>query len=272
MESAQPSRGQAQHDHSMIAASSRLEESTTVRLVCGSVIAFFLFSVLIAGCAVSENPPVKNTDLPPPPESDWQDSFDISTCTMLTEGRNDYFILEPGFHLVLDGGLETLSITVLDETLEVDGVETRIVEEREWKGGELIEVSRNFFAICDETKDVYYFGEDVDMYQGGELSSHSGAWRSGENDARFGLIMPGKPVLGMKYYQEIAPREAMDRAEVVSLDEELQTPAGNFAESLETMEGTALNPLEREFKTYAPGIGLIQDQRLLLTSYGFAED
>jgi hypothetical protein len=165
-----------------------------------------------------------------------------------------------------------LRITVLDETLEVDGVETRVVEEREWRSGDLIEVSRNFFAICAETEDVYYFGEDVDMYQGGELSSHSGAWRSGESDARFGLIMPGKPVVGMKYYQESAPGVAMDRAEVVSLDDELQTPAGNFPDSLKTMEGTALNPLEREFKTYAPGVGLIQDQRLLLVDYGFTEN
>lgn len=135
----------------------------------------------------------------------------------------------------------------------------------------MIEVSRNFFAFCNETRDVYYFGEEVDMFQGRNISSHSGSWRSGENDAKFGLIMPGKPTLGMKYYQEIAPGVAMDRAEVVSLTDELQTPAGNFANSLKTMEGTALNPLEREFKTYAPGIGLIQDQTLLLTSYGFID-
>ena len=75
----------------------------------------------------------------------------------------------------------------------------------------------------------------------------------------------------MKYYQEIAPGVAMDRAEVVSLDDELQTPTGNFPNSLKTMEGTALNLIEREFKTYAPGIGLIQDQRLLLTNYGFID-
>jgi len=30
-----------------------------------------------------------------------------------------------------------------------------------------------------------------------------------------------------------------------------------------------LNPLESECKTYAPGIGLIQDAGLLLTGYGF---
>lgn len=240
-------------------------------LASGSVIMFVLAAVSLTGCAISQASPVMNTDSPPLPESEWQEDFDISTCTMLTEGRNDYFILEPGFQLVLEGGQETLAITVLDETVMVDGVETRIVEEREWKRGELIEVSRNFFVICDETKDVFYFGEDVDMYRGGQLASHRGAWRSGENDARFGLIMPGRPGVGMKYYQEIAPGVAMDRAEVISLDDELQTPAGSFPNSLKTREGTALNLMEREFKTYAPGIGLTQDQRLLLTSYGFTD-
>jgi hypothetical protein len=82
-------------------------------------------------------------------------------------------------------------------------------------------------------------------------------------------MMPGKPSLGMKYYQEIAPGVAMDRAEIVSLDETLETPAETFSKCLKTKEGTALNPLEKEFKTYAPGIGLIQDQNLLLTEHGF---
>ncbi len=242
-----------------------------MRLIYGSIKMFILFAFFITGCAISQAPPVTYTDSLSGPNSDWQNNFDISTCTLLTEGSNEYFILEPGFQLVLEGGNEVLKITVLDETEMVDGILTRVVEEREWKNEELIEVSRNYFSICDETKDVYYFGEEVDMYQGGKLTSHSGAWRSGENNARFGLIIPGKPILGMKYYQEIAPGVAMDRAEVVSLGDELQTPVGNFPNSLKTMEGTALNLLEREFKTYAPGIGLIQDQRLLLTSYGFID-
>jgi hypothetical protein len=190
---------------------------------------------------------------------------------MTTTGSNPYFILEPGFQLVLEGGTAELVITVLDETVEVDGIQTRVVEERESKDGELVEVSRNFFAICAQTKDVYYFGEEVDMYQGGEVSSHSGAWRSGEENAKYGLIMPGAPRVGMKYYQELAPEVAMDRAEIISLDETFDTPAGEFTNSLKTKEGSALKPLEMEFKTYAPGIGLIQDEKLLLTKHGFVE-
>ncbi len=208
----------------------------------------------------------------PPGNSSWQEEFGISECTLLPTGRNEYFILEPGFRLVLEGRIETVEITVLDETREVDGVTTRVVEEREWKYGELVEISRNFFAICPDTNDVFYFGEEVDMYRDGALVSHSGAWLAGENRARAGLIMPGEPAVGMKYYQEIAPGVAMDRAQIVSLDDALETPAGTFSDCLRTMEGTALNPLEREYKTYAPGIGLIQDESLLLTEYGFVTE
>ena len=208
----------------------------------------------------------------PAGKSTWQEEFGLSDCNLVSTGRNEYFVLEPGFQLVLEetnllGKHEKLAITVLEETREVDGILTRVVEEREWRDGELIEVSRNFFAMCESTQDVFYFGEEVDMYQGGQLASHSGAWLAGENGARAGLIMPGHPKVGIKYYQEIAPGVAMDRAEIVSLDDRLKTPAGTFSNCLKTKEGTALNPLEQEFKVYAPGIGLIQDESLLLTEY-----
>jgi hypothetical protein len=209
----------------------------------------------------------------------WQQEFGISECKLTPTGRNQYFILEPGFQLVLEGGSEKVAITVLDETKTITGVvdesntattiTTRVVEEREWKDDELVEVSRNFFAICPTTKDVFYFGEEVDDYKDGEVVSHGGAWLAGENGAKAGLVMPGHPMVGMRYYQEIAVGVALDRAEIVSLDETLETPAGSFSNCLKTQEGTALNPSEKEFKTYAPGIGLAQEESLLLTEYGF---
>ena len=232
-----------------------------------------ILGLFLSGCAISQaqETPASVTTTSKPVDTEWQEEFDFSNCTLSTEGRNDYFVLEPGFQLVLEGGNEVLVISVLDETIEIDGTMTRVIEEREWRNGELIETSRNFFAICEETKDVFYYGEEVDMYTGGVLSSHSGAWRAGLDDARAGLIMPGTPVVGMKYYQEVAPGVAMDRAEVLSLEDTISTPAGNFPNALLMKEGTALNLLEREFKTYAPGIGLIQDQNLLLTEYGFID-
>jgi hypothetical protein len=199
----------------------------------------------------------------------FQEDFNLTQCALSPTGRNDYFILEPGFQLVLEGGNERLHVTVLEETRVVGGVTTRVVEEREWVDGELYEIARNYFAICPQTKDVFYFGEDVDFYKGGKVTGHSGSWLAGSNGARAGLIMPGTPSVGMRYYQEIAPGVAMDRAEVISVVETARTPAGNFTGVLKTRESTALDDDEIEHKLYAPGIGLIRDQEMILTKYGF---
>ena len=205
-------------------------------------------------------------------DEEWRSTFGISECSSLaTSGENRYFILKPGFQIVLEGGGEKVIITVTQEIREVDGYDTRVIEEREWRDGAVIEVSHNFFAICEETGEVFYFGEEVDMYENGEIVRHDGAWLSGEANAQAGLIMPGAPSVGMKYYQEIAPDVALDRAEVISIDGSLETPAGTFQNVLVTREGSGLNALEEEYKTYAPGIGLIQDSFLLLTSYGYVE-
>lgn len=198
----------------------------------------------------------------------FTDAFDVERTELASRGRNPYFILEPGFRLVFEGGDERLVITVLDETRQVDGVETRVVEERETKGGALVEISRNYFAICRRTNGVYYFGEEVDIYEDGKIAAHEGAWLSGVDGARFGLAIPGEGLLGARYYQEVAPRVAMDRAEIVSTDETVAVPAGRFTNCLKTLETTPLEPEAREFKLYARGVGLVQEGQLKLVEFG----
>lgn len=203
-------------------------------------------------------------------DSDFQTEFAISDCNLLTTGRSTYFVLEPGYQLVLESDDTKVAITVLDETKTVDGVLTRVVEEKEWVDGKLYEISYNYFAICEGTNDIYYFGEDVDFYKDDKVYKHEGAWLAGEGENKAGLIMPGAPKPKMRYYQEIAPGVAMDRAEIVSLDETCETPAGTFTGCMKVKESTALNILEVEYKYYAPDIGLIQDEDLLLISHGMA--
>jgi hypothetical protein len=169
-----------------------------------------------------------------------------------------------------DGGKEVrLTVTVLDETRVVDGVETRIVEEREEADGELVEVSRNFLAISRRSNDVYYFGEEVDEYEGGKVVGHPGAWLAGQAGARFGLMMPGTPLLGARYQQETAPGVAMDRAEIVSLTKEMETPAGRLADCLDVRETTPLEP-DVSHKRYARDIGMVADAGLRLVRHGRA--
>ena len=203
----------------------------------------------------------------------FSDSFEADKAQLAPTGRNRYFVLEPGYRLVLEGKEKgkpaVLTITVLNETKMVDGVETRVVEEKETANGQVVEISRNYFAISTKTSDVFYFGEDVDIYKDGKVTGHEGAWLSGVNGARFGMMMPETPLLGARYQQEVAPKVAMDRAEVVSLTETLQTPAGKFEKCLKTEESSVLEG-GKEHKLYAPGIGLIYDGSLKLTKCGRA--
>lgn len=207
-------------------------------------------------------------------EKPFTTSFMIENCTFSSTGRNQFFILEPNYRLVLvgeDGEEAELIITVLNETRVVDGTETRVVEERESVDGELVEVSRNFFAICEETNSVFYFGEEVDDYENGEIVGHEGEWLAGEDNATAGIMMPRTVLLGARYYQEVAPGVALDRAEILENDGELETPAGTFENVLVIRETTPLEPDVEEFKYYAAGVGLIQDADLKLEEYGFAE-
>lgn len=203
-----------------------------------------------------------------PDDERWTARFPENPGDLVSTGRNPFFILEPGYTLRLADTMEELVITVLDETRMVDGVETRVVEERESEAGELIEVSRNFYAISRKTNAVYYFGEEVDVYSSGRLVGHEGAWEAGVDGARFGLMMPGLPLLGGRYYQEAAPGVAMDRAEIVSLTDSVNAPAGTFVDVLKTEESTPLEPGVLEYKYYGPGVGLLQDGSLRLVSFG----
>ena len=199
-------------------------------------------------------------------EDGFRRIFKVDPSALKATGKSDYFDLTPGTVRLYRGGDTQLVITVLDQTRMVDGVETRIVEERESEGGNLVEVSRNFFAIDPASGDVYYFGEEVDVYKNGRVTGHPGAWQSGRGGAKFGLALPGNPAVGDRYYQEVAPGVAMDRGEVVSVSESVATPAGGYDRCVHVRETT---PLEKDVsgKWYAPGIGLIKDDELELLSY-----
>lgn len=205
-------------------------------------------------------------------ENTWQENWTGGDKTFLSEGRNRYFILEPGYQLVLkgneDGEKVDLIITVLNETKKIDGVETRVVEERESHNGKLAEVSRNYFAIGKDFGTIYYFGEDVDVFARGKVT-HDGSWHSGVDGAKFGVMIPGEIKIGAKYYQERAPKIALDRGENISTSEIAKMPAGEFEHCLKVKETSPLEPKTVEYKLYAPNVGLIRDGKLELVKSGF---
>jgi hypothetical protein len=229
-------------------------------IVSGTVIAGAL---LAATAALAHDPP-------------YTGNFDRSRCTFSSTGSNPFMPLWPGLVVELEGddeGTEVTTInTVTDDTELVDGVMTRVITEEESEDGELVEVSFNFFAQCRETGDVWYFGEDVDIYEGGVIVSHEGAWRAGENGALAGVFMLGSPMIGARFYQEQAPGVAEDRGEVIAVNENVTVPAGSFTGVLNVLDTNALSPgSPGDTKKYAPGIGVIVDEVLELTSYELPE-
>jgi hypothetical protein len=210
--------------------------------------AFFVFLALTANRALDDERNDRFTK-----------DFRLEDCNFQMEGTNPYFILEPGYQLIFegeeDGETLRLVITVLDETESINlpdigEVETRVVEEVETADGEPVETSRNFFAICDKTNDVVYFGEEVDIFEPDGTVSHEGAWRAGEPDedglAESGIIMPGTFLLGSRYYQELADGIALDRAEHVEMGLDINTPAGDFSQCVKMVETTPLEPGKTE--------------------------
>jgi hypothetical protein len=219
--------------------------------------------------------------------SQYTSQFALDDCTWSNSGRNQYFTIRPGDWLLLegqeDGELVRLQIKLLNQTKRItftdaEGdpitVNARVLEEREWRNGALVEVSRNYFARCIQTGDVYYFGEDVDIYEDGVIVSHDGAWLAGMNTgqgaAQPGLIMPGTFLLGSRYFQEVAPGVALDRAEHMKMGLTVTTPAGTFGECVEVKETTPLEPGSVSTKIYCAELGLVIDGTVKLIQFHIA--
>jgi hypothetical protein len=230
---------------------------------------------LVAGNAVGQESPDSRR---------FTKDFRFADCDFTSGGENPYFRLRPG-RLVLeaeeDGEVARVEITVLREfeRLYVPGlgwVRTRVIEERETVDDELVEVSRNFFAMCTQTDDLVYFGEDVDIYHEDGSVTHEGAWRAGQPDgnglAQPGILMPGRFLLGARYYQELADGIALDRAEHMEMGLVVTTKAGRFRECVRIVETTPLEPGHESVKVYCRGIGLVMDNEAQLVEYDFGDD
>jgi hypothetical protein len=154
---------------------------------------------------------------------------------------------------------ERLESRVLPETRVVAGVTVTVLEEKAFEDGELVEVALDFFAQHRDGS-VYYFGEEVDNYEDGQIKDHGGAWLAGESANQPGIIMPAAPQLNQTYEQEDAPGVAEDMATVLVLDETVTVPSGTYTGCMKTREFTPLEPGIEEFKWHCPGVGLVKEE------------
>ena len=211
-------------------------------------------------------PPTPTPSGAPTPTQPSTGEIDIAVCDRANGPfslniNNPYFPLPVGLVHILEGGGLKVQFSVLNQTKVIGGITTRVIEEREWLNGTLVEVSNNWFVQAPNGT-VCYYGEDVFDGNGNPIA---GSWIAYDDPAhpnfRPGIIMPASPAVGQSYYQEFAPGFAEDRALHISFGT-YTVPAGTFNNVL------LVNETPPSTKRYAPGVGLIYDDGAVLTSLG----
>lgn len=162
---------------------------------------------------------------------------------------------------------ETIAIRVeervLSATAHVAGIDVTVVDVVDYHNGELVKTTSDYFAQGPEGS-VYYLGERVDEYDGGEIVGHEGAWLTGEHVADPGMFLPATVGVGDNFYQERIPGLAEERFTVIAIGQTISTPAGTFDGCIRTEEsnltdvpGLLGGPTEQ--KTFCPGVGLVRE-------------
>jgi hypothetical protein len=188
---------------------------------------------------------------------------DIEPTDFVESITNPYLPYTPGSQWVYesDDGSERIEVTVLEETRQVMGVTATVVRDTVYEDGEMVEDTYDWFAQ-DRDGNVWYLGEDTAEYEDGEVVSTAGAWEAGVDGAKPGIVMLAKPKAGDAYRQEYYAGEAEDMGRVVELGASATVPFGEFEHLLVTEDWTPLEPEVVERKYYAPGIGLVLEEKV----------
>ena len=140
-------------------------------------------------------------------------------------------------------------------------VRTAVVKDSvtDLRSGQLIEKTIDYFAQ-DSAGTVFYFGEDVNEYENGKLVGHSGQWRVGRDVSRPGVLMPAHPKVGDTFFAEKIPGVAVEKDRVVASGLTKRIGGRTYRKVIRIREhATTPKPAEFEFKTYAPGTGVITE-------------
>ena len=212
--------------------------------------------LLVAGCGGETEPTAKKKADKPAADiparefpTEWADSID-----------NPWLPLSPGaswtFEKKTADGVEDVVLTVTGNTQKVNGVKAVVVTEKVSEDGELIDDTKTWYAQ-DADGNVWNLGETTETHEDGKVETEG--WEAGVDGAEAGIAMLAEPKVGDLYRQMFFEGEAEDQAEVISLDESVEGPAGSWEGVLQTEDSTPLEP-EVEHKFYAKGIGPVQQE------------
>jgi hypothetical protein len=176
---------------------------------------------------------------------------------------NKLFPLASGRTLVYTGtndGKKALDLFVAtSRTRMIDGVRTRVVEDRLYLDNVLAERTSDYYAQ-DRCGNVWYFGEDTaELDRHGTVVDTEGTWHAGVDGAQPGVVMQAHPQLGRRFRQEWYRGQAEDVFKVIDRSAAVTVPYGSFRHALRTAEWTALEPEVLDNKYYVKGVGEVAE-------------
>ena len=176
---------------------------------------------------------------------------------------NPWFPLTPGRTLVYTGtkdGQKALNlVATTSRTKKLDGVTTRVVEDRLYLSNVLEERTSDYYAQ-DRCGNVWYLGEDTaELDRHGHVVSTEGSFHAGVDGAQPGVFMQAHPQLGRRFRQEWYRGHAEDVFKVIDRSAPVTVPYGSFRHALRTAETNALEPDVLDNKYYVKGIGEVAE-------------
>jgi hypothetical protein len=189
---------------------------------------------------------------------------EISPSDFTTNITNEYFALPIGKKMTYEttaGGkvTERIEIEILPEKKQIEGFETVVYLDKEYKNGQLVEETRDYLAQ-HKNGDVWYFGEDVNNYWNGILLHHGGSFLHGKDGAKAGIWMKADQRVGDRYRQEFYIGNAEDMRDTVATGQPVTTKTRKYSDCVKVYDWTPLEKNAREHKYYCPEV-----QSLVLT-------
>jgi hypothetical protein len=187
------------------------------------------------------------------------ESSNLNAADFTTKIDNPYWPMPVGatWHIhVSNPQGESLqdAVTVENRTKKIaDGVTARVVHDVVSDHGRPTEITDDWYAQ-DSDGNIWYFGENTAEIHDGKRDT-SGSFEAGRNGAEAGVVMPADPTVGMTYRGEYYAGQAEDRARVLSLDQQVEAPAGHFTGAILIDDTSPIEPTVSEYKLYAKGVG-----------------
>ena len=184
----------------------------------------------------------------------------INPSDFTTTITNKYFALPVGkkmtYEAETDAGVERIDIEIESATRTIMGVETITYRDRVYLGEQHVEDTKDYLAQ-DKEGNVWYFGEDVNNYENGELKDHAGSWIAGKNDALPGIWIKAEHIVGDSYRQEYYPGQAEDMRNVEAINETVTIKLATYSGCVKMYDWTPLDPESKEYKYYCPEVGAL---------------